>query len=69
MQRMGEASVLESSQGKITWRLSKPSTRRTCDYDTLRQAAPDLYKRVVTEIEGPGTRRFVVPRTWNQEDA
>ena len=61
---MGDAAVLESSHGKITWRTSKPTIRRTCDFDALKAAAPDLYARVVTEQEVPGVRRFVVPRSW-----
>lgn len=68
-QRMGEAAVLGSSQGKITWRTSKPSTRRSCDYAALQAASPDLYRQVVTETQTEGARRFCVPRTWTQEDA
>ena len=68
-QRMGEAAVLESSQGPFTWRTTKPSVRRTTNYDRLREMSPDVYAQVVTETETAGTRRFCVPRTWNQEDA
>lgn len=68
-QRMGEAAVLESSQGTITWRTSRPSVRRTINYDRLRDLNPDLYAQVVTETETAGTRRFCVPRSWTQEEA
>jgi len=65
---MGDAAVLEFTGGKITWRTSKPTVRRTCDYDALKAADPDLYARVVTEQEVPGVRRFGVPRSWGKGD-
>jgi putative phage-type endonuclease len=67
-QFMGEAGTLEFGVGeKITWRTSRPSLRRSCDYDALRKAAPDVYDTVVTERETDGSRRFCVPRSWGKD--
>lgn len=64
-QAMGNAAALDSGEGQITWRTSKPIVRRSCDYDGLRAAHPSIYEEYITETTTEGARRFCVPRDWS----
>jgi hypothetical protein len=62
---MESADVLDAGDlGRITWRSTKDSTRRRVDPERLERLYPEVAADVIEETVVPGTRRFVVPRSW-----